>query len=128
MNKKLSDLAPPIVDLIWSSDCPNVDACKTVVRRAIERADCGVLGWREWHVGQRDMPDYAKGYGSPTVIVNGRDVVGDAPSNFSDCCRVYSTNSEIRGVPLVEEVLAAILASVDSTALSIGPNSNRACT
>ncbi len=100
---------PLVVDLIWSKTCPNVEACKEVVRMAIDRVDCGHVLSRTWEVGQLGTPAYAMGYTSPTVLVNGRDVVADAAGHFNECCRVYATLYEVRGVPLVEEVVAAIL-------------------
>ena len=111
VNHQTTPKTPPVIDLIWSATCPNVEACKEVLRAAIERVDCGVLGWREWAVGQHGTPPYAEGYGSPTVLVNGRDVVDASPTSFSDYCGLYATMYTVRGVPLVEEVVEAILTS-----------------
>ena len=38
--------------------------------------------WREWHIDADDLPSYAHGPGSPTVLVAGRCVAG-APASVS---------------------------------------------
>lgn len=100
---------PLVVDLIWSETCPNVEACQEAISAALERVDYEPVQRRTWLVGQPDAPAYAQGYTSPTVLVNGRDVVADSAGQFNECCRVYATLYQVRGVPLVEEIEAAIL-------------------
>ncbi len=97
----------PEIELIWERDCPNVEPARTVLADAL--AETGLpQHWLELRIGDRGIPAHARGYGSPTILVNGRDVTGSAPGS-SDCCRVYSDVSGVlRGVPPTEQVVAAL--------------------
>jgi hypothetical protein len=45
------------------------------------------------------------------VLVNGRDVVGEATESDANCCRVYEgENGRFQGVPAVEKIVAALKA------------------
>jgi len=92
------------VELVYDRDCPNVNEARAVLRRAF--AHVGVApAWVEWDRKTPDTPDYAKGYGSPTILVDGKDVAGAEPSAEADCCRLYSDGKTgFRGVPPVEQV------------------------
>jgi len=95
--------AHPAVDFIYDDDCPNVDAA-----RANLKAACVARGlsasWAEHRIGDPAVPDRARGFGSPTILVDGRDVAGARPE-AEHCCRVYSTGG---GVPSVELIAAAL--------------------
>ena len=95
------------IDYIWSSICPNVSVCRDVVDEAIARFNGFSVVLREWQI-EGELPAYCEGYGSPTILVDGIDVGGARPDAFNECCRVYATMYEIRGVPLVEEVVIAM--------------------
>jgi hypothetical protein len=96
------------VELVYDRACPNVDAARAVLRSAF--AEIGVApAWVEWDRSDRDNPDYVHGYGSPTILVNGQDVVGAEPNADADCCRLYSSNEGgLRGVPPVAQIVAAM--------------------
>lgn len=96
------------VELVYDRDCPNVDAARAVLRCAF--AEIGVApAWEEWDLNDRDSPDYVRGYGSPTILVNGKDVAGAEPHARADCCRLYTSDEGgLRGVPPVARIVAAI--------------------
>jgi hypothetical protein len=64
--------------------------------------------WSE-HLGSDPAtPAHARGYGSPTILVDGRDVAGVEPG-AEPCCRVYSdVDGRLAGVPSVEIIVAAL--------------------
>lgn len=65
--------------------------------------------WREWRLDAADAPDHARGYGSPTVLVDRRDVAGGEPSGCDSCCRLYpSADGAPTGAPSLEQLLDAI--------------------
>jgi len=35
--------------------------------------------WTEWEQHDQNAPDYAKRYGSPTILVDGKDIAGMEP-------------------------------------------------
>ena len=99
----------PQIDLIISHDCPNVNAARQALRRALEECGDGTT-WREWQTADPAAPAYARGYGSPTILVDGVDVSGVAAEASADCCRVYHDDG-ISGVPPVRAIVAALNAS-----------------
>jgi len=97
------------VELITDPDCPNVEAAREQLRQAFAAVG-EVPAWDEWDRQADDAPEYARSYGSPTVLVNGRDVVGEATEADANCCRVYeSENGRFQGVPAVELIVAALM-------------------
>jgi hypothetical protein len=96
------------VELVYDRDCPNVDTARVVLRRAF--AEIGVApAWEEWDLNARDSPSYIRGYGSPTILVNGQDVAGAKPTARAACCRLYSSDDGgLRGVPPVTQIVAAM--------------------
>ena len=96
------------VELIYDLDCPNVEDAREQLRRAL--AEVGQPpGWQEWDRGDPSSPAYARAYGSPSVLVDGRDVAGALPSEDADCCRFYGDGKgRLAGVPPVEAIVRAI--------------------
>jgi copper chaperone CopZ len=116
------------IQLLHFSGCPNVDATRAAVRDALaaEQLDITV---EEIDVNAPDAPSWARGWGSPTVLVDGQDVLG-AGANNASACRLYEGGAPsvdaIRGhlraariveagppvaMPMVGAVAAAIAAS-----------------
>ncbi len=97
------------VELVTDKACQNVEAARKQLQRAFE--DLGLSPqWDEWDRGSPDAPDYVRRYGSPTILVGGRDVAGEGTEAAANCCRVYETDEGLRGVPSVELIVAALRA------------------
>lgn len=95
-------MAVPTVDFVVDEDCPNVKAARANLMRAFSSA--GVPAhWQEHLIGSAEAPPHVRGFGSPTILVNGVDV-GGLGAGAEDCCRVY----EGGGVPSVELIAAAL--------------------
>src|SRR5688572_2254909 len=96
------------VELLYFPDCPNVGAARERLRRAF-----AVLGlppqWTEVDVTSDTAPVHTREYGSPSILVDGRDVTGAAPSGGTSC-RVY-TGSDEPGVPPLDVIVAALRAA-----------------
>lgn len=99
----------PMVELIYDADCPNVKDARAQLLRAF--VDTGLQPrWQEWGRDAPESPSYTRAYGSPTILVNGRDVAGATPSDGIACCRLYmEDNGRFRGVPSVEVITLALL-------------------
>lgn len=100
----------PTVDFVYDKDCPNVKAARANLMRAFSVAELSAH-WSEHQVGARDAPAHVRGFGSPTVLVDGVDV-GGATAEAEDCCRVYGGD----GVPAVELIAEALLRAGQSDA------------
>lgn len=98
------------VEIIYDDDCPNVPATRAQVLRAFAEAGQPPR-WTEWERSDPGSPKYVRAYGSPTVLVDGKDVAGAEPSNGAACCRLYpDASSGVRGAPSAQAILAAIRA------------------
>jgi hypothetical protein len=88
------------IELIYFDGCPNADRARANVRRALDIA--GVRAESiEWEQGNPAAPPYVRDYGSPTVLVNGRDVTGAGGRVAGSSCRA-------EGAPSVESIRAAL--------------------
>lgn len=97
------------VELIYDTDCPNVNDARKQLMRAF--ADAGISPqWLEWDRRAPESPARVHTYGSPTILVNGRDVAGASLSASGVSCRLYAKGGEpFQGVPSVEMITAVLL-------------------
>ncbi len=95
------------VEFIYDSDCPNVVRTRENLLRAF--AQTGVPAkWTEWERSAADTPDYARQFGSPAILVNGKDVAGASPKAAA-ACRIYQTEKGIpSGIPSIQVIVAAL--------------------
>jgi multidrug transporter EmrE-like cation transporter len=97
------------VELIYDADCPNVAAARSLLIKAFARTGVSAR-WREWERSAPDRPDYASRYGSPTLLVDGKDVAGAAPVAGAGACRVYADGEgKLSRTPPLESVCSALL-------------------
>ncbi len=105
------------IELVFDGDCPNVPAARDALRGVLAELNLPVE-WQEWDRAEPNAPDHVKQYGSPTILVNGRDVSERAASDpaandaASKSCRVYvDANGRFHGVPPAEAIHAALTTS-----------------
>lgn len=103
------------VELIYERTCPNVKAART---RLLQAFHCVRLPatWSEWEVSQPETPEYARNYGSPTILVNGKDVSETAGQATSNSCRVYATGTGYETAPAVKQIANALRQATGGTA------------
>jgi len=90
-----------------------VDRARAVLARALQEADVPAV-WSEWDTDDPECPENRKAYGSPTILVNGKDVAPgphqwsprDGPSGPR--CRLYRDGNQNLGAPPLPRVTAAI--------------------
>lgn len=61
------------VELIYDRDCPNVLDARANLVKALA-ASGREARWTEWDRSAPDSPPHVKGYGSPTILVDRKDV------------------------------------------------------
>lgn len=104
----------PKIELIYDTDCPNINAARTQLVRAIKETGIN-LPWQEWNSKDENAPIYARNYGSPTILVNEHDVV-KSENPDAGCCRIYTDDAgTMRGVPSVEQIVSALPTAADKT-------------
>lgn len=105
------------VELVYEKSCPNIEAARLSLLQAF--AEAGIAPhWREWELGTPDAPAHVHGYGSPTILVDDRDVSGDmSTGGDDDCCRIYSHGpGTIKGTPQVADIVHALQGAQHTTA------------
>jgi mercuric ion transport protein len=84
------------VQLLSFPGCPNVEATRETLRRALVGSGLAPE-FDEVDVTSSGTPEALKAWGSPTVLIDGRDVGGSEPTG--PCCRLYGSRGPSRGVP-----------------------------
>jgi mercuric ion transport protein len=120
----------PKIEFIYEQSCPNVADARMQLRLALKQTGLPVR-WQEWERNDPGSPAYARRYGSPSILVDGRDVAGEPaaeklllrfphfrhPWRSSDApsCRIY-TNSpgRNRGVPDAALIRTALEHSMEN--------------
>src|SRR3546814_9339726 len=103
----------PSVELVYENTCPKVDATRGRLAQAFQAAGI-VPSWSEWEVGDPQAPEHVRRFGSPTILVNGKDVVVSPNEDAGSCCRIYALDGDERGVPPLDAVVAALVAGSKS--------------
>jgi len=95
------------VELVYELGCPNVEIARARLREAL--ASLGLAPqWHEWERADNHAPEYVRGYGSPTILVDGRDIASDAPVVGEGACRLYADPSgKLSGCPALHDLQAA---------------------
>ena len=95
------------VELFYDKDCPNVGQARASLRRALTEAGLPPR-WTERELAAAPSPLGA--LGSPTVLVNGRDVAGADPGDAA-CCRIYEVAGGRSGAPPAELIARVLRAA-----------------
>jgi mercuric ion transport protein len=95
------------VELIYDSDCPAAPQARENLREAMLRAGLEPH-WVQWERSSPDTPAQIRAHGSPTILVNGRDVAGDEAAGAASC-RIYQPQpGRFAAVPPVELIFTAL--------------------
>lgn len=62
-------MTEPDVELVYFVGCPNVDTARARLRSVLPGGE-----WRERNLADAATPDRYRRFGSPTILVDGRDV------------------------------------------------------
>ena len=98
------------VELLYFKGCPNISMARKSLKEASTKADIPAQ-WDEIDLNEPNTPKELKGYGSPTILVDGKDVTGTVPRGKPSCRTYYTANGGITGAPDVEIIVKAILES-----------------
>jgi len=102
------------VEFIYDRGCPNVEDARTQLRLALGKKGLPTT-WQEWEHSDPASPAYARLYGSPSILVAGKDIAGEPPSE-DPSCRIYAnTPGRNRGVPDVSLINAALERHMQNT-------------
>ena len=96
------------IQFLWFDGCPLAPAARQVLHDALDHLN-GLIGYslEEVDLNAADTPGPLKRWGSPTILLDGRDITGAEPGTASHC-KVYSGPG---GVPAVMDIVAALESS-----------------
>lgn len=100
------DMSEPKIQLLVFEGCPLADAARDALEVALTAV--GVSRYEEVDILDPDTADELRGWGSPTILIDGQDVTGNAKGD-SVGCRVYDGPDR---VPSPEEIAAVIRSSM----------------
>lgn len=111
----------PSIDFLFAADCPNVPAARKQLTAA-----CAAMGiapsWLEWDLSDPATPEEFRGWGSPTILVDGRDICGAQRQHGASGCRIYSDGQSLSGVPPLELLTQALRAAPSRSSMdAAGP-------
>jgi hypothetical protein len=95
------------VELIYERTCPNIEAARTRLLQAFHRVRLPAT-WCEWEVSRPETPEYARHYGSPTILVDGSDVSEAVSQANGNSCRLYATGTGYEPAPAVKQIASAL--------------------
>jgi hypothetical protein len=98
-------MATPRVQLLYFDGCPLAERARTVLEQALLR--CGISGYEEVDLLASATPEELRGWGSPTILIDGEDATGAAKGDDVGC-RIYATPA---GVPELGMVIARLEAA-----------------
>jgi hypothetical protein len=109
------------VELVYDADCPNVSGARAALLRAFARAKIAP-SWQEWRRDEADAPARVRGHGSPTILVDGKDVSATGKADGASCRLYVQPNGSTAGAPSVEMIAIALRRSAGATASAGGRN------
>ncbi|MGH7523017.1 MAG: hypothetical protein ACREK8_01800 [Gemmatimonadales bacterium] len=99
------------VALVYDQSCPHVTAARDQIRAALSLAGLPAR-WDEWDRDSRETPEALRPFGSPTILVDGRDVAASGDEELAlptaNSCRVYVDDAGLVGVPPARLIVGAL--------------------
>ena len=97
----------PEITLIYDADCPNASAARAALCEALAYVGLEPL-WIEYERSAPGIPAEFRRFGSPTILVEGKDVADERAVATAASCRVYEAACGLSGIPPIEAIVAAI--------------------
>ena len=100
------------IEIIYFEGCPNLSDAREHLMQAFAKSG-RMPQWQEWNRDDPESPAYARHFGSPTILVDGKDVTGAPPlEDGRAACRIYLNESgTAKGAPAIDTIVAALNAA-----------------
>jgi len=72
------------IELVFFEGCPHADEARLRLRRVLVQSGLEAE-WREWDTGKGGTPVAYRGFGSPTILIDGRAVSGAVAGSGMGC-------------------------------------------
>ncbi|HZK41226.1 MAG TPA: HAD-IC family P-type ATPase, partial [Atribacterota bacterium] len=103
------------IEILYFSDCPNYNKSVEQIKNALKELNISVP-LKLTEVTKENFKDYSF-YGSPTILVNKRDIEGKISKLFG--CRVYNYNNKIFRYPPKGILISKLLSIFEEQEISI---------
>ncbi len=101
-----------LVEFIYEKNCPNVEPTRSLLLQVFSKLKIKPH-WTEWEINDVSAPAYVRRYGSPTILINSKDVDGSGNKSNPEQCRLYTqSDNSISGVPPIDNIMNAIQIAV----------------
>lgn len=104
------------VQLLSFPGCPNAEVARRNLLEAFRRVGLRPA-WEDVNLDDEATPASLRGYGSPAVLVKGKDVSGKEPDGAGISCRLYLGTS---GAPSVEAIARSLRSAAARGAVRSG--------
>lgn len=105
------------IELVYDRDCPHARVARLHLSQALREENLPMT-WTEWDRSDVACPPAVQCFGSPAILVEGRDVEGLRPTSGAACCRRYTSTGGETGAPSVDLI---------RTALRLGTSTRKPC-
>lgn len=96
---------PRVVELLVCDDCPSEGQARRVLADALRRVDpAGTISCRERRIADQDQAETERFIGSPTFLLDGRDLFEPDDQPYGLTCRVYRSNGRPTPVPSLSDL------------------------
>jgi len=96
------DVANPRIQLLVFDGCPLADAARNSLQAALDSLH--LRDFEEIDILDEATPDELRGWGSPTILINGVDVTG-VTRGAAVGCRVYDTPDRVPTPETIAKVI-----------------------
>lgn len=98
-------LNSPRISFLYADGCPLAPRARINLVQAIQKLQsCMMISFEEVDLLGARAPQQLKRWGSPTILINGKDMIGASQGDASSC-RIYAGRG---GVPSTLEIIEAI--------------------
>lgn len=99
----------PHIQFLAFDGCPLADAARSVLENALRQCGLEIDHYEAINILDPSTPTELASWGSPSILVNGRDVTGQVPGDGVGC-RLYFTPDQ---VPTLDTIATAIMNGFD---------------
>lgn len=101
----------PRIQFLAFEGCPLAQGTRRVLENAL--TECGLRDYEEVNLLDPETPEELRAWGSPTILINGRDATG-APRGDTIGCRVYPTANRLPDRTTIVTTIKAAISSTNS--------------
>ena len=96
------------IDLVYDADCPHKELARANIKVSLSNY-AGEIDLHEWSSSDPKCPPHVLGFGSPTILIDKREITGMLSVAGMRGCRIYRTSNGQEHAPSVNQIRDALL-------------------